>query len=109
MIKKEQILKNYSGSSPIFPLPNFVMFPSTGNEFTLEYPAVSTHWLNLDGSGQIQPGTTQFANSSNILLTTAKGQFNFQKGGVSSVGGLSYNSDGNPNIDNSSSRFENND
>ena len=38
MINKEQILKNYSGSSPIFPLPNFVMFPSTGNEFTIFEP-----------------------------------------------------------------------
>lgn len=38
MNNKEQILKNYSGSSPIFPLPNFVMFPSTGNEFTIFEP-----------------------------------------------------------------------
>jgi Lon protease-like protein len=38
MIHKEEILKNYSGSSPIFPLPNFVMFPSAGNEFNIFEP-----------------------------------------------------------------------
>ena len=69
---------------------------STGNEFTLEYPAVSNHWLNLDGSGQIQPGTTQFAASTTVLLQTGNGQFNFQQGSLGVVGGVGYDSDGKP-------------
>jgi len=38
MINKENLLKNYSGSSPIFPLPNFVMYPAVGNEFIIFEP-----------------------------------------------------------------------
>jgi uncharacterized protein len=38
MILKKELLKNYSGSCPIFPLPNFVMFPNSGNEFTIFEP-----------------------------------------------------------------------
>ena len=38
MIHRDKILKGYSGSSPIFPLPNFVMFPNIGNEFLIFEP-----------------------------------------------------------------------
>ncbi|MBC8196304.1 MAG: LON peptidase substrate-binding domain-containing protein [Candidatus Marinimicrobia bacterium] len=38
MILKDELLINYSGSCPIFPLPNFVMFPNSGNEFTIFEP-----------------------------------------------------------------------
>jgi len=38
MIQKAEIIKNYSGSCPIFPLPDFVMFPSSGNEFKIFEP-----------------------------------------------------------------------
>ena len=38
MIEKDKILKRYSGSSPIFPLPNVVMFPNVGNEFYIFEP-----------------------------------------------------------------------
>ena len=38
MIEKDKILKKYSGSSPIFPLPNVVMFPNVGNEFYIFEP-----------------------------------------------------------------------
>ena len=38
MIKKINLLEKYSGSSPLFPLPNFVMFPVVGNEFIIFEP-----------------------------------------------------------------------
>ena len=38
MNQKNNILKTYSGSCPIFPLPNFVMFPAVGNEFIIFEP-----------------------------------------------------------------------
>ena len=38
MIQKNKLLKKYSGSSPIFPLPNIVMFPTVGNEFLIFEP-----------------------------------------------------------------------
>ena len=38
MIQKNKLLKKYSGSSPIFPLPNIVMFPTVGNEFYIFEP-----------------------------------------------------------------------
>jgi len=38
MIQRDKFLKDYSGSSPIFPLPDFVMFPASGNEFTIFEP-----------------------------------------------------------------------
>ena len=38
MIQKSKIIKNYSGSCPIFPLPDFVMFPASGNKFKIFEP-----------------------------------------------------------------------
>jgi uncharacterized protein len=38
MIQRDKLLKNYSGSCPIFPLPDFVMFPASGHEFTIFEP-----------------------------------------------------------------------
>jgi len=38
MSNQNEILKNYNGSSPIFPLPDFVLFPKTGHQFRIFEP-----------------------------------------------------------------------
>ena len=35
MIKVDKILKIFSGNSPLFPLPNFVLFPLAGHRFKI--------------------------------------------------------------------------
>ena len=35
MIDSKEVLKDFKGSSPIFPLPNFVMFPKTTYSFNI--------------------------------------------------------------------------
>ena len=35
MIFSDQILEKFSGSSPLFPLPDFVLFPLTGYTFRI--------------------------------------------------------------------------
>ena len=35
MIDSKEILKSFKGSTPIFPLPNFVMFPKTAYSFNI--------------------------------------------------------------------------
>ncbi len=35
MIDSDEILKEFNGSAPIFPLPNFVMFPKTAYSFNI--------------------------------------------------------------------------
>ena len=35
MIKVDKILKDFSGKSPLFPLPNFVLFPLAGHRFKI--------------------------------------------------------------------------
>ena len=35
MIDSKEVLKGFKGSSPIFPLPNFVMFPKTAYSFNI--------------------------------------------------------------------------
>ena len=38
MIDSNEILKNFKGIAPIFPLPNFVMFPKTAYSFNIFEP-----------------------------------------------------------------------
>ena len=38
MIKIDKILKNFCGESPLFPLPNFVLFPLSGHRFKIFEP-----------------------------------------------------------------------
>ena len=38
MIKVDKILKNFTGESPLFPLPNFILFPLAGHRFKIFEP-----------------------------------------------------------------------
>lgn len=51
MIDSSDILKNYKGPTPIFPLPNFVMFPKTAYSFNIfenRYKKLITSSLSND-------------------------------------------------------------
>ena len=51
MIDSKEVLKGFKGSSPIFPLPNFVMFPKTAYSFNIfesRYKELISDILNGD-------------------------------------------------------------